>query len=518
MKKKEYKYCLTDLIQKAKEHNGKCLSRKYRGVLHKYLWQCSCGRKWKATWSSVQQGTWCKICSARHAGDLKKDSLSTVIQSAKKLGGNCLSAKYINSHSNLLFVCKSGHKFMARQSHVKAGHRCSTCAKEELSKRFRTPLAIIQKEITSKGGVWLSGQYKNDRSRLTIKCSNGHVFKKQYSKIKRGSWCPECHFFLSEEICRLYFESLSGYRFKKSRPTWLRYNEQLLELDGYNKNLNIAFEYQGEQHSSFQKRFHKTKLDYEKQIDRDLAKKRLCRANKVRLICISPLKYPLGSQELYNFFERLFKRYKIPYRQNKIPVRKIAQLYKINPLDKFNKDIARFGMLVDRSYKGMQTSYKVRCKTCSKIWNANLYRIRQGQGCPSCAGKNRDIAFFQKLAREHGGQCLSENYGSCKKKLLWRCSAGHQWFASADNIYRGTWCPDCSHKSTSSKLRAKMSVLKSFCTKNKIKLISEYSNARTKLVWKCLSNGHQFCSTFDNLHRRAKSHRIVCLVCSKNKS
>ena len=45
---------------------------------------------------------------------------------------------------------------------------------------------------------------------------------------------------ISEKICRKYFEYLFNKPFNRIRPSWL----SELELDGYNEELNIAFEYQ----------------------------------------------------------------------------------------------------------------------------------------------------------------------------------------------------------------------------------------------------------------------------------
>ncbi|MBW4540734.1 MAG: hypothetical protein KME43_16525 [Myxacorys chilensis ATA2-1-KO14] len=53
----------------------------------------------------------------------------------------------------------------------------------------------------------------------------------------------------SETETRRIFEELCNAKFPKSRPSWLKSNKGTsLELDGYNQDLKIAFEYQGEYH------------------------------------------------------------------------------------------------------------------------------------------------------------------------------------------------------------------------------------------------------------------------------
>ena len=70
--------------------------------------------------------------------------------------------------------------------------------------------------------------------------------------------------------------------FKKTCPKWLNN----LELDLYNDDLNLAFEYQGKQHYEKVDYFHKSDDDLKKQKIRDSVKLELCKRNNVKLICI----------------------------------------------------------------------------------------------------------------------------------------------------------------------------------------------------------------------------------------
>ncbi|AYV84137.1 MAG: uvr/rep helicase [Hyperionvirus sp.] len=73
--------------------------------------------------------------------------------------------------------------------------------------------------------------------------------------------------------------------FKKYRPIFL----ERLELDGYNDELKIAFEYNGLQHYKVCTRFHPNgEADLIKQQDRDKKKRELCTLNNISLIEIPP--------------------------------------------------------------------------------------------------------------------------------------------------------------------------------------------------------------------------------------
>jgi hypothetical protein len=72
------------------------------------------------------------------------------------------------------------------------------------------------------------------------------------------------------------------------RPDWLlNYTGFKLELDGYNEEVNIAFEYQGFQHSTRIKMWHKSEEKFDNQQYRDFIKHELCRIFKIKL-CIIP--------------------------------------------------------------------------------------------------------------------------------------------------------------------------------------------------------------------------------------
>jgi hypothetical protein len=89
-----------------------------------------------------------------------------------------------------------------------------------------------------------------------------------------------------ESITRELIERIFGKPFVKERPKWLKENSRSrsLELDGYNRELQIAFEYQGEQHYHFIPIFHGTVDAFEKQIERDKIKAEICIKAGVRLV------------------------------------------------------------------------------------------------------------------------------------------------------------------------------------------------------------------------------------------
>lgn len=93
-----------------------------------------------------------------------------------------------------------------------------------------------------------------------------------------------------EELCRRILEQHYCRKFAPAdHEPWLMNNKTgcTLKLDGYNRELGIAFEFNGRQHYEYTPHFHKNgpqDLIYQNQ--RDEYKKKCCRTNKVWLIII----------------------------------------------------------------------------------------------------------------------------------------------------------------------------------------------------------------------------------------
>ena len=82
-----------------------------------------------------------------------------------------------------------------------------------------------------------------------------------------------------EAYTRQIFEYAFGVEFKKVRPKWLNG----LELDGYNDDIGLAFEYDGEQHAVYPNWFHKTEEEFIQLQENDREKDRLCLEQGVKL-------------------------------------------------------------------------------------------------------------------------------------------------------------------------------------------------------------------------------------------
>ena len=137
------KYTLIDLQQHAKNKGGKCLSKEYLTSESIYKWKCNIGHTWENTFKSLlHSNTWCPKC-------LKNDNLVLAKKIAEKMGGQCLSKRYIQYPGKLKWQCAEGHQWKTTLSHVKDTKTwCPYCAgNKKLTIEKMRQIAIDQRNM-----------------------------------------------------------------------------------------------------------------------------------------------------------------------------------------------------------------------------------------------------------------------------------------------------------------------------------------------------------------------------------
>ena len=123
-------------------------------------------------------------------------------------------------------------------------------------------------------------------------CHRNHLWERPLEVItKRYDWCPLCPCSRGERTSRYIFEDLLGKKFPSRAPKFLNG----LRLDGYNEELQLAFEFNGKQHYALNPMFHKSGQDLYEQRKRDQKKRNIC---KEQDICLIEIPYNV---DLYNF-------------------------------------------------------------------------------------------------------------------------------------------------------------------------------------------------------------------------
>jgi len=495
----------------AKNRGGKCLSEKYVNVHTHLLWECAEGHQWEAIPLSVKsKRSWCPVCAGSAPLSIKE-----MRSIAMDRGGKCLSDTYVNSATKLLWECADGHQWEAPPSQVKSGAWCLICSGsanytiEDLRKTAenrggrclsdayenvrsklrwecaeghtweatlgnilngghwcpfcssRAPVTIenMRKVAEDRGGKCLSGNVASAKDGLVWKCADGHQWKATPDSIKRGTWCPECSSGLGERICRILFEQVFKKPFIKSYPGWLVNDSgNRMELDGFCESLGVAFEHHGRQHFEQVDFFHKSKKSLDQRKKDDEKKRSLCAENGVHLIEIPELFSLLKIDDLLGFVADELEAKGVPLPEG------------IREMDlDFN------------------SAYKV-----------------------------SSIDEMRSLAKDRGGNCLSEAYVNSQIHLFWECAENHQWEAVPNSVKSGSWCPVCARKNQSESRRLTIEEMRIIAKKRGGNCLSEmYVNSQAHLLWEC-AEGHQWqavpgsvkrgswCPVCDNISRRKK--------------
>ena len=110
---------------------------------------------------------------------------------AESKNGKLISKVYINSHQRLIWQCEYGHKWKAKHSNIKFSNQW--CPKCSIIKRRVRIFDGAKKIAKEKKGICLSTKYSGYDTKLTWKCSKGHIFLMSPNSIRKGKWCSACY-------------------------------------------------------------------------------------------------------------------------------------------------------------------------------------------------------------------------------------------------------------------------------------------------------------------------------------
>jgi hypothetical protein len=110
--------------------------------------------------------------------------------------GECelLSKEYENKKTPLKIRCRCGNVFERKWENLNKNFiQCKDCTNKHRSEKYSFSQEYIIDKINSTGCKYISGEYVNSRSLLTIQCRCGKIFKKDYCNFSAGAdRCPDC--------------------------------------------------------------------------------------------------------------------------------------------------------------------------------------------------------------------------------------------------------------------------------------------------------------------------------------
>lgn len=370
---------------------------------------------------------------------------------------------------------------------------------------------------TENGGKCLDSVYVASNVKMNFKCIDNHEWSARPNDIKRGTWCPFCRSNKTENLVRQFFEIVFDKPFKGASPDWLQVEgERKCILDGLNTELNIAFEYHGEQHYHYIPHFHdRNHKTFEAQQFRDEKVRTLCKENNVHLVEIKYLTDGYSKKDFIVYMTSIFETAlgmtisaekitafeDVPFSSSKlIELQDIAKKMK--------------GECLANKYMGINSKVEWKCEK-GHIWSAIPKSIKKGHWCPYCNGRLREgdvLAEISAIAEQKGGKCLSTIFKTTNDPLSFVCAKGHTFEKKGQGIlYADQWCPYCSRH----KLIEPFKEIKEYAISKGGECLSvEYINASKPLIFKCKDN-HTWSVGYSNMMHR----KSWCPTCShKNRA
>lgn len=381
------------------------------------------------------------------------------------------------SNKKVWWKCEKGHTWDAVIAKRAAGRKCPICQGKKVLCGYNDlstthPHLVLEWDYKKNINVSPYQLSKGSEEKVWWICNRSHSWKASvYSRVA-GSSCPMCSKELQTSfpekiiyyyISKVFPDAIANYKTKYDTP---------FELDIYIPSLHLAIEYDGEQ--------------WHKDIQRDLAKNKMCEQFQITLIRVREPKCPMLDDNLSinismknkkvgisNAIKDIFAQISIltqttyeldiDLSRDNIEILSLLDMSKKeNNLVFSHPNIAKEW---DYSKNGVLLPSNVSAGSDKKVWwicplqhsyLASISSRIRGRGCPTCSGKiilkgyNDFATHNPELLQfwDYDKNAINPDsiaYGS-DKKVWWLCENGHSYESSINNRRFGQACPICSNK------------------------------------------------------------------------
>ena len=255
------------------------------------------GEFWQTPISHLRGVSGCNKCNL-----IKKQK--AFIEKANEIHNNeydYSKVNYIKSSKKVCIICKEHGEFWQTPNNHLKGNKCpKCCGKNKTTNDFINESCIIHNNKYDYSKV----EYVSAKTKVCIICPEHGEFWQTPNKHLQGHGCPHCKMsHLETEIEKLLIDN--DIKFEKQKTFKWLINENHMYLDFYLPQYNIAIECQGNQHFN-DKCFFKSN-DFNKILERDIKKNKLCYENNIRIIYYThENKYDLKDKKYNNIYECIY--------------------------------------------------------------------------------------------------------------------------------------------------------------------------------------------------------------------
>jgi very-short-patch-repair endonuclease len=135
-------------------------------------------------------------------------------------------------------------------------------------------------------------------------------------------------------------------------------------------------------------------------------------------------------------------------------------------------------------------------------WNARFGDIQNGSGCPACAGNLPKVpADYHALAEERGFRWIGPEVQSTHTKTGWACEMAHQWEVAYHSIQQGRGCPICAIEQRAEERRTKPDAYHALAEYRGFRWLGpEVPNNSTRTEWEC-EHCHRWKTTYSSIQQ-----------------
>lgn len=217
-------------------------------------------------------------------------------------------------------------------------------------------------------------------------------------------------FHKGEKLCRSILIEL----FPNQKESWkwncradfLRYNKHNLELDGFNRDLKLAFEHQGAQHYAEIEGFSDKSTPLEEIKKRDVFKVEKCKLKEVSLLIINQKNKNLDPEQYLLDITRQLECFGINYNKeyNLNKIEEIWDKMASNPLQSFQnrfKSKLNKHILISPEIGKVNSGIKVKyqCSFCNEIIESRAKSIADAKKplkfCPKCKNTRKNLHRYE---------------------------------------------------------------------------------------------------------------------------
>lgn len=422
-------------------------------------------------------------------------------------GGIVLEApafKDDNGNRHWRVVCKNAHEWAPQIAHL--AYARSWCAK--CYGNAKLTLESLEELAKSRGGFLWAEEYDNNKTPMLWECAEGHDWFATAGNVKNhGSWCPKCVINVGEELVRAALvEAFPERTFDRTRLVeWM----EGLELDGYNADLCLAYEYQGIQHFVQDAFFHEDEDAFQRQLERDQRKLALCAANGVQLLVV-PHHVPYHALRGYVRGKIVDLGFEPApgapnddefYNMVRSGSRQQAQYQRLCAIV-----AAKGGVCLSSRYIGYRVPVQIRCRE-GHPFSASLEAIDQPlhrgpRFCPECGGTRKKTDEEHRIVVEQcgfvyrGTDRYTDESGKARTRIYVCCPNQHEYDVLWDNFKPTDSDPDVPKRGCSACFEGRRgannrSDISEWCKANDVEPLEPYRNQNTVMQWLC-SEGHTF--------------------------